>query len=97
MSTQTPASPVTLDQLPAGEMAVVRHVGSDLLDLERLKVMGLCEGQTVKVMRAGERMIVCCCGTRIGLSRHLARQITLEPAPEVCAACPTKATPEAQK
>jgi len=96
MSISPSANPFTLDRLPVGQMATVRHVGSDLLDLERLKVMGLCEGQTVKVMRAGERMIVCCCGTRIGMSRHLAQQITLEPEPETCASCPTKTSPEAQ-
>lgn len=89
MPQPTSAPCPTLDQLPPGQMAVVRHVGSDLLDLARLKVMGLCEGQTVKVMRAGERMIVCCCGTRIGMSRHLARQITLRPESEPCATCPT--------
>ncbi len=89
-----PTSPMTLDQLPTGKMAAVRHVGSDLLDLARLKVMGLCEGQSVKVMRTGPRMIVCCCGTRIGMSQHLARQITLEPAPPTCATCPTTPSPE---
>lgn len=77
----------TLAELPAGQMAVVRHVGSDLLDLERLKVMGLCEGQTVKVTRAGQRMIVCCCGTRIGMSRHLAAQISVVPQQACGAAC----------
>lgn len=91
MSNQTPASFLTLDQLPAGAHATVKHVGSDLLDLERLKVMGLCEGQSVRVLRAGPRMIVCCCGSRIGMSQHLARQITLEPDPETCASCPAEA------
>jgi len=72
-----PTAPITLDLLPPETAAMVRHVGSDLLDLERLKVMGLCEGQSVRVLRTGERMIVCCCGTRIGMSRHLARQISV--------------------
>lgn len=92
MSNQTPASAFsTLASLPVGRMAVVRHVGSDLLDLERLKVMGLCEGQSVKVVRAGERMVVCCCGSRIGMSRHLAAQISLEPEAKACATCPSEA------
>ena len=70
--------PQTLATLPENTPAVVRHVGSDLLDLERLKAMGLCEGQTVRVLRGGERMIVCVCGTRIGISRALASRIEVE-------------------
>lgn len=82
MSNQTSKSFFTLSHLPTGVRAVVKHVGSDLLDLERLKVMGLCEGQTVRVLRGGDRLIVCSCGTRIGMSRHLAEQITVEPVAE---------------
>jgi Fe2+ transport system protein FeoA len=82
MAIQTPKSFFTLSHLPTGVRAVVKHVGSDLLDLERLKVMGLCEGQTVRVLRGGDRLIVCSCGTRIGMSRNLAEQITVEPITE---------------
>ena len=87
MSIQTSKSFFSLSALPAGGRAVVKHVGSDLLDLERLKVMGLCEGQTVRVLRGGDRLIVCSCGTRIGMSRHLAEQITVETVLETADGC----------
>lgn len=66
---------MTLDQLPINTPALVQRVGSDLIDLDRLKAMGLCDGQSVKVLRGGARMIVCVCGTRIGMSRRLAESI----------------------
>ena len=47
----------------------------------RLKRLGICEGQIVEVVRAGEPMIVRTAGTRVGISRHLARQVRVESLP----------------
>lgn len=69
----------TLDRLPVGQPAIVVDVAGDEPQLVRLRVMGLCVGQGVHTMRAGSRMIVCAGGTRIGLTRDVARAITVRP------------------
>ena len=45
----------------------------------RLKRLGICEGQMVEVLQVGEPMIVRAAGTQVGLSRRLARQVTVRP------------------
>lgn len=63
----------TLDRLPVGEAAVVQEVVGDGPELLRLRVMGVCGGQGVHVLRSGARMIVCVGGTRLGIDRDVAR------------------------
>ena len=82
---------LTLDALPVGRPALVTDIAGDEPQLVRLRVMGLCIGQGVHTMRAGSRMIICAGGTRIGLTRDIARAITVRPLPGE-APCDTIAT-----
>ena len=79
----------TLDRLPVGQPAIVIDVAGGEPQLVRLRVMGLCVGRGVHTMRAGSRMIVCAGGTRIGLTRDVARAITVRPLPPGDAPCDT--------
>jgi Fe2+ transport system protein FeoA len=71
--------------LRGGEAGLVLRVGVEpgVADearaeiLDRLRAMGLCAGHTVRVLRAGARMVVCCGGTQLGLARELAAHVTV--------------------
>ena len=65
----------TLDRLPVGQTAIVESVQGDAEELIRLRVMGVCQGQGVHVLRPGSRMIVCVGGTRLGLDRRVAASV----------------------
>lgn len=73
------ASLVTLDRLPVGQPAIVSDIVGEEPQLVRLRVMGLCIGQGVHTIRGGSRIIVCAGGTRIGMSREVARAVTVRP------------------
>jgi Fe2+ transport system protein FeoA len=70
---EPPAEP--LAGLPQGACGRILSVGVPALDLERLEVMGLCEGRFVQVIKQGNPMIVRVLGTRIGLAAELARAV----------------------
>lgn len=44
----------------------------------RLKRLGICENRTLEVLHVGDPMIVRVVGTRIGISRAVARCISVE-------------------
>lgn len=82
---------VSLDRLPKGVPAVISAVRVSDEELARMQAMGVCEGRPIHVMRAGSRMIVCAAGTRIGLDRKLAAEVTVTPLPDgpSCANAPS--------
>ncbi|MCA9085014.1 MAG: ferrous iron transport protein A [Planctomycetaceae bacterium] len=45
----------------------------------RLKQMGICSGRLLKVVQAGDPMVLLAVGTRIGVSRKLAECVLVEP------------------
>lgn len=47
----------------------------------RLKRLGICEGRTVELVGQGDPMVVRIGGSRVGLSRQLAKLVTVEAAP----------------
>ena len=67
-----------LDAAAAGCVTCVRVEGVGP-EATRLKRLGICEGQTVEVLRVGEPMIVRAAGTQVGLSRRLAKQVSVQP------------------
>ena len=77
----------TLGDLASGACGLVRAVEAGPFDAERLKAMGLCEGRRVTVLKSGQPMIVSVLGTRLGLDRHLARFVTLDPADQTEQCC----------
>ncbi len=74
-----PAATVPLTDLPAGRCGWVVDVEAAGEDTERLKVMGVCSGRKVRLVRRGDPMILCVWGTRVGVSRRLAQQVYVQP------------------
>jgi Fe2+ transport system protein FeoA len=76
------ASPPTaqrLTDLCPGSCGLVVEVEAAGDDTERLKVMGVCAGRKVRLVRHGDPMILCVWGTRVGVSRRLAQQVHVRP------------------
>jgi len=86
---QTDAT-VRLDQLPAGQWALVTAIDTASRDAERLKIMGLCLGRRVQVVKAGDPLIVRVMDTHIGLATRLAEWVAVRPLPTLSE---TPATP----
>ena len=69
---------VRLDQLPPRTCAVVRGVGAEDEDTQRLKSLGVCLGRRVELVRAGNPLILKIFGSRLGLSAELAARVLVE-------------------
>ncbi|MFK7787964.1 MAG: FeoA family protein [Phycisphaeraceae bacterium] len=75
-----PTGAIPLTKLSAGQTAlVIRIEEDDHAMLIRLKTMGMHEGRSIRMVRAGTRIIVSCGGTRIGLSAEVARHVRVAP------------------
>jgi Fe2+ transport system protein FeoA len=75
-----------LDQLPPRICAMVRRIETGSEDIQRLKMLGICVGRQIEVIKSGDPMIVRVFGSRLGLSASLAAQVWLEVcAPDHCA------------
>jgi len=61
-------------------MVVCSRVEGEGPEITRLKRMGVCSGRPLEVIRAGDPMILRVAGTRIGVSKLLARAVFVEPA-----------------
>lgn len=61
----------SLTAVSPGEFRCV-EVQGDLQAQVRLKRLGVCEGRKLRVVQAGDPMIVVAVGARIGISRSLA-------------------------
>ncbi len=61
-------------------MVVCSRVEGEGPEITRLKRMGVCSGRPLEVVRAGDPMILSVAGTRIGVSRKLARIVFVKPA-----------------
>jgi Fe2+ transport system protein FeoA len=68
-----------LTDLPPGRCGWVVDVEAAGDGTERLKVMGVCAGRKVRLVRRGDPMILCVWGTRVGVSRRLAQQVHVQP------------------
>jgi len=64
-------------QLSAGECGLICAIEGEREDLERLKVMGLCLGRRLHVIKPGDPMVVSVMGTRIGIARELAEYVSV--------------------
>ena len=70
---------VSLSGAPAGAVARVVCVSADSDDAARLMAMGLCVGRRVRMVRAGDPLIVSVVGARVGLSARLAAGVLVQP------------------
>ena len=75
----TDSEPISLDQLSSSGCGLIVDVLVEGPALSRLMAMGVCEGQTVEVIRNGDPMIVRVVGSRVGLALDLARGVRVLP------------------
>lgn len=64
-----------LSGVEAGGSAVLVSLEVPEGEWHRLKSLGFCEGQRIRVLRAGDRMIVELLGTHIGIDRRIAAHL----------------------
>ncbi len=72
---------ISLDTLGMGQCGVVWDLDLAENDDNRLRTLGICPGRRVWLVRCGDPMVLRVMGSRLGLARELARQVTVE----VCA------------
>lgn len=88
MTTADPLSAgcIHLPQLPPRVCGIVRKIEADDDDARRLKMLGVCAGRRVELVRGGDPLIVKIFGSRLGLAAALAARVQVEIcAPEHCA------------
>ena len=61
----------TLDKMPCGACGTVASAAEVPADAELLRAMGLREGLSIRICRAGEPCIVEVDGTRLGIAREM--------------------------
>lgn len=77
MPSESPAlSP--LSAAPVGGVFRVTSVEADCDDTARLKAMGVCIGRRLSLVQAGDPLIVCVVGSRVGMSARLAEAVYVE-------------------
>lgn len=69
------AGQVSLASMPEGVVGRIASLDAAAGDVQRLQVMGLCEGRVVQVVKQGDPMIVRVLGTSIGLAAVLAQAV----------------------
>ncbi len=79
-----PFEPENINMTPLSStsqgMVVCSRVEGEGPEITRLKRMGVCSGRPLEIVRAGDPMILCVAGTRIGVSQKLARAVFVKPA-----------------
>lgn len=60
------------NRLASGECGLICEIDGDHEDVEGLKVMGICLGRRLHVIKRGDPMIVSVMGTRLGIAGRLA-------------------------
>lgn len=72
---------ISLDAMRIGQCGVICDLQLAESDDKRLRTLGICPGRRVWMVRRGDPMVLRVMGSRMGLARELARQVTVE----VCA------------
>jgi Fe2+ transport system protein FeoA len=73
-----PGEIVRLNELPPQVCGIVREIETDDEETERLKMLGVCPGRRVELVRAGDPLILKIFGTRLGLAGSLAMRVSVE-------------------
>lgn len=63
------------NELASGECGLICRIDGDHEDIERLKVMGLCLGRRLHIVKSGDPMIVSVMGTRLGIAERLSGHV----------------------
>ena len=69
---------ISLDGLELGHCGVITDLDLAESDDKRLRTLGICPGRRAWMVRNGDPMVVKVMGSRLGLARELARQVTVE-------------------
>jgi Fe2+ transport system protein FeoA len=70
-----------LNQIEAGCSARIRKLEAPAELSHRLREMGFCEDQQVRIVRRDDAVICQVCHARLGISAELAGRILVEPLP----------------
>ena len=77
------ASPmIALDELAADSFGLVAEIQARDADIARMMAMGVCVGRRVKMVQAGDPLILQVLGTRIGLSARMAKRVLVSACPD---------------
>jgi Fe2+ transport system protein FeoA len=68
-----------LNQLKAGASGRIKHLAASPEDSTRLRELGFCEDQEVKLVSRHANVICQICNARLGISAQLAGSILVEP------------------
>ena len=68
----------SLDKLAPRVCAVVRSIETDNEEMQRLKMLGVCVGRRVELVKGGDPLILRVFGSRLGLSAALAARVHVE-------------------
>jgi Fe2+ transport system protein FeoA len=69
---------VRLSELPPRKCAIVRRIETEGEDIQRLKMLGVCVGRRIEVVKNGDPLIIRVFGSRLGVSASLAARVWLE-------------------
>jgi Fe2+ transport system protein FeoA len=72
---------IRLNELSPRICAIVRRIETESEDIQRLKMLGICIGRRVEVVKPGDPLIVRVFGARLGISASLASCVWLEICP----------------
>lgn len=78
MSSRSPSS-TPLSEAKAGPLLCVERLEGSETICRRLREVGFCEKAEIRVLSRGGQMICHVCGTRLALSRQLAKKIWVTP------------------
>ncbi len=75
---------IAIQRQALSDLSVPQQITISELDLPeeqaiRLKVMGICEGRTIKLIQVGSPMVVEVCGSHVGLSRRVTDGVIVKP------------------
>ena len=82
--------PCSLAQAAAGSSLLVRELKAPADIAIRLRELGFCEQQRVRLLSKHTHVICQVCNVRLGISRDLASMIVVEPAPPAGATPPSR-------
>lgn len=68
-----------LSQVRAGTSVRIKQLSAPPEVTHRLREMGFCEEQKIRLLAQQANVICQVCNVRLGISSHLARQILVEP------------------
>ena len=71
-----------LSRVRAGTVVCIKELAASAEVMARLREMGFCEEQHIKLLRRGGNVICQVCNARLGISEKLAEVILVQPLPD---------------